>query len=252
MTIRIRVPEAYLILRQYETSRPGLLILDADGRRVDSIPLPGMGAPQIEPARLAARLETARKSPARESMRASLKGSVHCMEKVRRDLSALPGVRSVVLSKGVLRLKADAGSLSPQRLKTIATGHVVTATMQEPVAVNFMAKPPKAIADVAGVWYAEGTRAYVTRLLLDPKALAEAGDSLVPDIEARAFQLTGLPKGGAACRVALAPLKVPGVLAIFADVFHDRQVVVGRKGEVSWPAVVEAFDGTGCKARREP
>ena len=185
-------------------------------------------------------------------MRASLKGSVHCMEKVRRDLSALPGVRSVVLSKGVLRLKADAGSLSPQRLKTIATGHVVTATMQEPVAVNFMAKPPKAIADVAGVWYAEGTRAYVTRLLLDPKALAEAGDSLVPDIEARAFQLTGLPKGGAACRVALAPLKVPGVLAIFADVFHDRQVVVGRKGEVSWPAVVEAFDGTGCKARREP
>ncbi len=249
VTIRIRVPEAYLILRQYETSRPGLLILDADGRRVDSIPLPGMGAPQIEPSKLAARLQAARKSPARESMRASLKGSVHCMAKVRRDLLELPGVRSVVLSKGVLRLKADAGSLSPQRLQKIATSHVVKATMQEPVAVHFEeADAGKAIAGVAGVWYSAGTRAYVTRLLLDPKAFAKA----VPDIEARSFQLTGLPKGGAACRVAMAPLKVPGVLTIFADVFNDRQVVVARKGEVSWPAVVKAFSGAGCNARREP
>ena len=98
VTIRIRVPEAYLLMGQYETSRPGLLILDADGRRVDSIPLPGMGAPQIGPAKLAARLRTAMKSPALESMRASLKGSPSCMAKVRRDLSALPGVRNVGLA----------------------------------------------------------------------------------------------------------------------------------------------------------
>ena len=44
--IRIRVPEAYLLIRPLDTSRPGLLVLDADGRRVDSIALPGMGAPR--------------------------------------------------------------------------------------------------------------------------------------------------------------------------------------------------------------
>jgi len=254
VTIRVRVPEAYLLLQRYETGRPALLILDADGRRVDAIPLPGMGAADIEASELAKRLRAARQSPATEYLRASLKGRVHCMAKVRRDLLLLPGVRSVVLDKDVITLKADVGSVPPGRLLKIAGGHIVTATMQEPVAVNFMAQPPKAIADVAGVWYVEGTRAYVTRLLLDPKTLAQAGDRPIPDadIEARTFLLTGLPKGGAACRVALAPMKVAGVLTIFADVFHDRQVVVGRKGEVSWPAVVEAFGAAGCKARREP
>ncbi len=252
VTIRVRVPEAYLLLRRYETGRPALLILGADGRRVDTIPLPGMGAPDIEASELAKRLRAAKKSPAMDYLRASLKGSVHCMAKVRRDLLLLPGVRSVVLDKDVIVLKADVGSVSPGRLKKIATSHVVTATMQEPVAVNFKAKPPKAIADVAGVWYVEGTRAYVTRLLLDPKAFAQSGDGLIPDIEARSFLLTGLPKGGAACRVALAPMKVAGVLTIFVDVFHDRQVVVARKGEVSWPAVVKAFGAAGCTARREP
>ena len=245
------MPEAYLLLRQYETSRPGVLILDADGRRVDSIPLPGMGAPNIEAAELAKRLQAAKKAPAIEHMRAALKGRAGCMEKVQRDLAALPGVNSAVLSKGAISLKVNAGSLSPETLKKIARGHVVVATMQEPVLVNFIAAPPS-VARTAGVWYSAGPRVYVTRLLLDPKALSKEGDGHVPDIEARAFRLTGMPKGGAACRVALAPLKVPGVLTIFADVFNDRQVVVGRKGEVSWPAVVKAFGAAGCKARKEP
>lgn len=59
--IKIRVPEAYLIVRMYDTTRPALLVLDADGHRVDSIKLLG-----AKPAEVAQRLVEAQRAPARE------------------------------------------------------------------------------------------------------------------------------------------------------------------------------------------
>lgn len=234
-------------------------MLDADGRRVDSIPLPGMGAANIDPATLAKRLRTAKTAPAIESVRATLEGSDGCIAKVRRDVAALDGVTSVDFTAGVLSIKGRAGSLQPKKLVRLAKGHVVELTFQEPVRVNFDSTgdasprgPAAAIAKVAGAWYVEqgpALQAYVTRPLLSPKELARAGGSYAPDVEARRFELPGIPKGGAGCRVALAPLRVPGVLAIFADLFHDRQTVVGRKGTVSWADVTKAFEGAGCRAK---
>jgi len=225
-----------------------------------SIPLPGMGAPKIDAATLAKKLRAAKIAPAKEHLRASLEGSPGCMAKVRRDVAAMDGVTSAELNAGVLRIKANAGSIDPARLVKVAHGHIVDLTFQDPVPVRFEAKkdgPPvetaaKRIAKVAGTWYTVRDRvleAYVTRLLLDAAALARAGASYVPDVEARRFELPGIPKGGAGCRVALAPLRTPGVLTIFADVFNERQVVVARKGEVSWDDVAAAFAAAGCKPK---
>ena len=45
--ILIRVPVAYHLMRQYKCTRPGLMVLDADGRRVDAIPLRAKKAGQV-------------------------------------------------------------------------------------------------------------------------------------------------------------------------------------------------------------
>ena len=84
--IRIRVPEAYLLLRPYETTRPGLLVLDADARRVDSIPLPGMGAPRIDSATIAKRLNAARTKAAVETWSFEARGDAKAVAKLRATL----------------------------------------------------------------------------------------------------------------------------------------------------------------------
>jgi hypothetical protein len=59
--IKIRVPAGYLLVKPYDTTRPALLVLDAEGRRVDSIKLLG-----AKPAEVAERLRAARIAPAQE------------------------------------------------------------------------------------------------------------------------------------------------------------------------------------------
>ena len=44
--IMVRVPEAYHLVREFEAIRPGLLVLDADGRDIDSLPLTGAPKPE--------------------------------------------------------------------------------------------------------------------------------------------------------------------------------------------------------------
>jgi len=235
-------------------------VLDADGRRVTSIPLPGMGAPKIDSATLAKKLRAAEGAPATESVRTALEGSPGCMAKVRRDVAAMEGVMSAELKDGMLRIKARARSLDPATLVKVAHGHIVDLTFQDPVPVSFESKDEglsagkaaRGVARVAGTWYTVQDRrleVYVTRLLLDPGALTRAGGGHVPDVEARHFELPGIPKSGAGCRVALAPLWAPGVLTIFADVFNERQIVVARRGEVSWDDVTAAFEAAGCKPK---
>jgi hypothetical protein len=59
--IKIKVPEGYLLVKPYDTTRPALLVLDAAGRRVDSIKLLG-----AKPAEVAARLRAAADAPAQD------------------------------------------------------------------------------------------------------------------------------------------------------------------------------------------
>ncbi len=62
--VLIRVPEAYLLLHRFDTTRPGLLVLDADGRRVDSLDLLPVHAGHLSAADVARWLGAAvRKAP---------------------------------------------------------------------------------------------------------------------------------------------------------------------------------------------
>ncbi len=250
------MPEAYLLLGHYKTTRPGLLVLDADGRRVDSISLPGLNHPGVDASTCAKRLRTAHKAPALEYVRATIAGSDGCKAKVRRDVLKWAGVQSAEISGTIMTLRGTAGSIVPSKLMAMADGHSVFLEMQEPVQVNFAgnteaaAGAAKAFAQVPGVWYTEHARSlstYVTGLLLQPKSLAV--NELVPDVEARVFDLPGVPKGGAGARVARAPLGVAGVVSVFPDIFNNKQTVIGRNDEVDWDGVLTAFEIAGCKAR---
>ena len=55
--VKVRVPEGYLIVGPYRTTRPALLVIDAYGRRVDSIRLSAANAADVA-KRLRAALET--------------------------------------------------------------------------------------------------------------------------------------------------------------------------------------------------
>ncbi|MFQ5844360.1 MAG: hypothetical protein ACE5JG_05150 [Planctomycetota bacterium] len=146
------------------------------------------------------------------------------------------------LERGALHIAATAGTLTPQRVAELASAGKTTVRWQEPVAVAVRSPA----VGIPGAWYASASRAYVTRLMLGTQALAAAGT----DLEVRGFALPQVPKGGAGARVAQAPLRVPGVLAVYPDIFGDAETVVGRKGEVSWKDVLRAFRESGCPGAR--
>ena len=50
MTARIDIPESYAIFGPYDTIRPALLVIDADGRRVTDIPLAGQTVDSVASA----------------------------------------------------------------------------------------------------------------------------------------------------------------------------------------------------------
>jgi hypothetical protein len=249
MRVLVRVPEAYLLVRTLKATRPGLLILDADGRRVDSIPFPGMGAPPIDAATIAKRLVAAQTTKVVELWRIQLKGDAEALKRVRKMIARNPGVRfsgnrSAPRNLEPLKLEVDKGALNPEQLAAIAEESSVSVTWQEPVPIQI---DPKTKATVAGAWHVDSNqnRAYVTALLLHPRQLPKGWGT---DLESRTYRLPNIPKGGAGCRVALAPVASPGVVAIFADIFKERQIVVGRKKTVDWKAVMQTFADAGCKA----
>ncbi len=264
----MRVPEAYLLLKQYETTRPGLLVLDADGRRVDSIPLPGMGSPRIAPREIARRLDVAKKSPAIEHWRFTANGSDEALQQLRATLSQHDGVQAVSMDATTFRVKVKATALAPDKLTAYAKTGKVAITIQEPVVVQFATadsasedsvtkdnttEAVDAVRALAGTWHTSTKphlRAYVTGLFLQPAALHKAAGPC--DVEERTFDLPEIPKGGPGSRVAMAPLAVPGVLSIHTDIFNERQTVIGRRGHVAWKAVIESFEKAGCKAKARP
>ena len=231
--IRIRVPEAYLLLFGFDAKRPGLLVLDADGRRVTGIALPGMGSPPADPTLVADILDAAATDPPVEMFRVAVNGDV---EAFREALEELESVEGTELRGGILRIAVSEGGLAPAKVDALAGRLEVRLEWSGPIALLPVA------AKAPGVWYATPQWSWVMPELLDPKALP-------PDLEARAYRLRGIPKGGTGSRVARAPLRLPGVVAVFPDIFGEKQAVVGRKGKVDWKAVRRAFKQAGCRAQ---
>ena len=191
--IKIRVPEGYLIVGPYQTTRPALLVIDADGRRVGSFKLL-----RAEAASLAQQLRGAKTAPALERWE---------------------------LQKGEKRwvVNAKPGYTPPK-----------DATVLHPIAVT-------SVKPLPGAWARKENLQFVPRLLV------HALDGT--DLEAKTFLLPKVSKGPPGARVAMAPLKVKGVLSVFPDIWGDTQVVVGRKGKVDWKQVTAAFTAAGCAAR---
>ena len=220
--ILIRVPEAYVLLRPYETTRPGFLVLDADGRRVDSIDLRAV----TDAEEIARRLTKAATAPAKERflVRFAEPNAAKALQKKLRQEK----VSSKRLGR-MLEFRVAAGGLDPRSLGE-------TATVVEPVTVR-----GEGLIRAAGTWYSGEDRIYVASLLLDPK--------LGGDLEARRFDLPGVGQGPPAARVPLAVQPLPGVLSVFPDLFGERITVVGRKGATSWNDVVAAMEGAGATVR---
>ena len=231
MRIRIRVPEAYLLLFGFDAKRPGLLVLDPDGRRVAGIDLPGMGGAPVDPTLIADLLDAAATDPPVEMLRVAVKGDVGAL---REALEELESVEGTTLRGDVLRIAVSQGGLAPVKVDALAGKLEIQLTWRSPIAVLPVA------AKTPGSWYATPQWSWVVPELLDPEALP-------PDLEARSYRLRGISKGGTGSRVAQAPLRLPGVVAVVPDIFGEKQAVVGRKGKVDWKAVRKAFEQAGCR-----
>jgi hypothetical protein len=250
----IRVPEAYLLLRHYETIRPGLLVLDADGRRVTSIDLNRALSEQWKPADVAKKLDEARTAPALAHIRLQIDGGE---KEFREAVAKLPGIRKAVVDTRGFAIVAEHGKLTPERVAQIAAKTKTKVTWIEPVRVRLeRVQGSSDVIATAGLWHVTPTgkgvaapgelwgHVYATRLLLD-KPQMEAG-GFAADLEMRTFDILDVPKGGLGARVAAAPLKVEGVLAVRPDIFGDTEIVIGRKGAVDWDKVLAAFREAGC------
>lgn len=249
MRVLVRVPEAYLLLEPFEAVRPGLLVLDADGRRVTCVPL--TGTPKaVEVARL---LREAVTSPGIE--RFVFRGEAKGIERLAARLKAVAGVAAAqTKSDGTLEVRAKAGTLDPNRLRSEVEAAQAKVETVEPAAVTVEAgKKGGSVAEplsrVAGVWYVEGAgpvEALATSWLLHPSAFEAEG--LSTDLVAEIFPFDKLPKGGSAVKLLRLPFEVAGVLAVVPRVFEDRIEVVARRGVFDRAALTTAFQKAGLVA----
>jgi hypothetical protein len=251
--VLIRVPEAYLLLEEFSAKRPGLVVLDSDGRRVDSLSLKGAAAADV-----ATWLEQAQTKGARERLRYHVPFVPGMRaEELRKTLASMPGVHTASLEAAELIVEADPGSLAPGAVAAAAKDVGLEAELVRPVPVHFKPKGRKApdpmsqLARVPGVWYVsfDGPTAWVTPFLIDPDVLAKAAPQHETGLETRRYTFKSTPKGGSGATLARAPLQVAGVLAVFPDIFDDAVTVVGRKG-FDDARVRAAFEATGSKPEK--
>jgi hypothetical protein len=230
--VLIRVPEAYLLLKDFKAKRPGLLVLDGDGRRVGAIALAG-----AKPANVARALTAWKDAMPVESLRIRLTKPDVDWRLLTRAVFRKGDRGTATKRDGHLIFRMERGGLSPARLTAAAKESGVEFEWIDPVPVTTKT------TDAPGVWYAEEGRCYVTRVLLSPSILGES------DIEQRVFKLPGVSRGASGAPVAAAPLKEQGVLTVFADLFHDREIVVGRKNAVDWKKVEAALERAKAKSK---
>ncbi len=223
--ILIRVPEAYLLLYPLSTSRPGLLVLDADARRVHDIDLPTDAATIAKQLRAVVDPEV---YDAFEMFRMTITGNDGAF---REAVDELDAVEETAFQRGEFRVAVAKGELHPTKLEELARSHKVEIRWRNPIPVALASPADKArdaLKGLPGAWYTNATSGYVADVLLDPVVFKPT----VSDLDARVFKLPGVSKGGGGAVVARAPLNVAGVLSVFPDIFGGSQLVVGRNVEV--------------------
>jgi len=259
--VLVRVPEAYPLLGPFEATRPGLLVLDADGRRVDARAL----KEGDDPAEVATWIRRALEAPARERFRLRVRPGPG--EGTAAGFAAAaakaPGVLRAEAKGEEVEVLAKSGELPPEALARLAAAAKVQVEILEPVPVALApgkdADPiaaSRGLARAAGTWYVaeekERLRAFVTRLLLDPAVLRKAAPAHEPDVEARRYAIPGVSPGPPGMKVAQAVQALPGVLAVVPDLAVESVTVVGRRGEAAWASVLEALRGVVPGAAEKP
>jgi hypothetical protein len=250
--VLVRVPEAYLLLKPYEATRPGLLVLDADGRRVASVSLED--EPDAE--EVAREIRQAREAPSVE--RFVLRGDPDGVARLAKRLASLDGVESAeTLEGGRLEVRVASGALPPQRLAEALKAAESDAETLDPVPVGVEASEgadlAKACGRVPGCWYvAESPKpvAWVCRWLLHPDALKAQG--LGGDVVVERYSFDVLPKGVGAVRFLKLSVEHPGALSVIPRVSEDSIEVVGRRGELEPATLKAAFEEAGLKTKPPP
>lgn len=215
----VRVPEAYALLGPFDAKRPGLLVLDGDGRRVEMIDLSDV----TDRAEIATRLEKAATAPAIERVRVSIDGDAGLLP---ATLKGLKGIRDVGVRGRELIITAEPGAASPAVLREKAGK--LALRFEDPVDLALAGEE-----QAPGAWYAEDHRAYVPRVLIDPAWK-------IASLETRKIDVKGVGKGPRAMLVPFAAMKVPGVLSAVPDFEEETLTVVGRVGAVDWAVVEKA------------
>ncbi len=232
--ILVRVPEAYLLVRAFGASRPGLLLLDADARFVGDYALLAKGG---APA-LASWLKETRAKTATEIHLLALEGEGD-RAAFGKAVRALPGVKSAADASPapLFRIEMEAGCLPPEAVRVLANRFALKTIYHQPLPL------PSAKKEAPGVWYRAGG-VWVTTLLAQPQTCE--------GLEARVFLLPGVSLGARGFGVAAAPLDIDGVVSVFPDLWRGEQTVVARKGTEPWEKVLQAFAKAGCEARAKP
>lgn len=261
--VLVRVPEAYLLLKPYDSSRPGLLVMDANGRRVDALSLSPVLTDELKPAEIAKWLSEALRTPPRERIRFRIeKGAGDAVEKLLGDLREAWKAELVrdgdVVTFDTPRTRLDIDRWSATRVLNRARRSGVEVVIEDPVRVALTVTGPEmtlpelqALLGIAGLrkYSRQESAVFVSELLLHPRAIRDAVPRLALDVEAKLYDFELIPKGAKGASVAAAPLKVKGVLTVFPDVDNDEVTVVMRPGTDD-AAIRDQFELGG--ARPEP
>ncbi|MHC4601495.1 MAG: hypothetical protein ACYS47_21080, partial [Planctomycetota bacterium] len=157
--ILIRVPEAYLLLPFYGVTRPGLMVVDADGRKVSFLKLvAGQGG--SEPEKVAEWLAESLKGKPRERFTFRITSALDDAEKdFLGTLGKIEGVHAVEMKRGTVVVTADPGILTPEKLLAPVEERGLALLLLDPVPVRFEARELSGEEDgrpdfdgVPGVW----------------------------------------------------------------------------------------------------
>ncbi len=224
-------PEGNILVKRFGVKRYGLLVLDADGRKVGTIDLRDIYA---RPELAARRLEALATAPALETHRVTVAGPGKKLAALRDAVLKEKSVREATLDGSILTIT---GKLSPRTLTRRAKAFGVSLTYRTPVPLKISE------AQSPGIWYVEAGISYVTSLLVHPKRLGIVGDR----VQTRTIRVPGLRIDSTAHDVLLGMLSVPGVINVLPNRRTQRIDVVGLKDRSTWTDVQRVLDRTAPK-----
>lgn len=247
----VRVPEAYLLLRPFDTTRPGLLVLDADARRVASIPL--TGKPDIDA--VADKLAKALKTAPRE--RVLLRVPEKATEAALKQLGELEGAETPrALPGGFIEVWTAVAAVTPVHVAAIAKATQQEVAFADPVSVVLSATrkavvPTEAARGIAGIRHvaesAGGCTALISRWLLHPRHLEARG--LRGDVAAVTYRFENLPDGPPVVPHLMRPFAAKGVLSVVPRVTAGAIEVVVRPKTHDSDATLAALLAGGLKQK---